>query len=309
MASAGSSSRNQPATNSVVPAVLSSWLRARYPTMTVRQEWLEGCVEYLLESALPARPTDRTLIRQTNQQLLHADLADSTENGVLPADVLTRHKHRLGERNRGILLQIVGIMAQTQLDVLAALKEARLAPPRLPHSNSNQAASGAAAEHDRRQREDRQQAAEDQAQQQEGEEDHMSAFHSSETQLASLSNPTIYPRSLIRLHLSDGHAELLLPAFEHSRIEALSMNGRREDEEGGEEVREQGPQRTLLGCKVLLKGSEVRRGQVLLRPGEVEILGGSIPELEARAEYILTNSLRVRLGKSPEPEEEPPGQG
>ncbi|KAE8229576.1 hypothetical protein CF326_g5450 [Tilletia indica] len=309
----GSGSRNQPpgaAANRIVPPVLTSWLRARYPTLQVCQEWLEDCVEYLLESSLPSRPTDRTLIRQTNLQILHADLADSAQRGVLPPDILTRHKYKLGEKNRGMLLQIVGIMdvgvsAQTQLDVLSARKEARAVPPLPPTAGPTTTSAAAAAEHARRQREDE----EEEQQQQGAGDDHMSAFHSSETQLASLKNPTQYPRSLIRLHLSDGHTDVLLPAFEHSRIEALSMNGNEDGGGGGGgEVEVVGPQRTLLGCKILLKGSEVRRGQVLLRPGEVEVLGGSIPELEARAEYILTNSLRVRLGKSPEPEEEPPGE-
>ncbi|KAK0531221.1 hypothetical protein OC834_003032 [Tilletia horrida] len=284
MASSGSAGSNS---NAAIPPVLSGWLRARYPTLQIRQEWLEGCVEYIVgsNSSPGRRLTDRELIKQVNIQLLHSDLADSAEAGTLSPDILTAHKQRIGEKGRGVLLQVVGIMdvgvsAQTQLDVLAARKEARTHPPA---PGAGAAPHAGAAE-----------ATEENQEEGEEEEDHMAAFHSSESALASIANPTVYPRSVLRIHLSDGHnPDVLLPAFEHSRIEALSMNDGPTPGEG----------RTLLGCKVLLKGAEVRRGQVLLRPGEVEVLGGSIPELEDRAEYILTNSLRVRLGKPPEPEE------
>ncbi|KAL9932285.1 hypothetical protein V8E36_008764 [Tilletia maclaganii] len=271
-----------------VPPVLSAWLRGRYPTFPVRQEWLEGCVEYLLESG-QGRLSDRELIRQTNTQLLHADLADSAEAGVLSEDMLTMHRQRLGDKSHGVLLQIVGIMdigvsAQTQMDVLTARQEARAVPPStrstfVAHAPGPSSSAPAYGGDDPE------------------EQDHMSAFHDSESALASQANPTVYPRSLLRLHLSDGHSDVLLPAFEHTRMEALSMN-----DPGEGPVGLAGKGRTLLGCKVLLKGPEVRRGQVLLRPGDVEILGGSIPELEARSEYLLRNSLRLRLGKSPEPE-------
>ncbi|KAK0547928.1 hypothetical protein OC846_003560 [Tilletia horrida] len=264
---------------SATPSVLLSWLRSRYPTFPVRREWLEGCVDYILSDAAASgrpRPSDRELIKQVNLQLLHSDLADSAEAGVLPPDILDIHKKKLGEKSKGVLLQVVGIMdvgvsAQTQLDVLAARQEARS----MPVARSSGSGTSLPTQVDR-------------AQDVDGDfdgEDHMAAFQAAEASLAA--NPTVYPRSLLRLHLSDGHNdELLLPAFEHTRIEGLSMGGKEEEDK----------RRTLLGCKVLIKDAEIRRGQLLLRPGQVEVLGGSIPELEHRGEYILESSLRLRQG-------------
>lgn len=107
-----------------------------------------------------------------------------------------------------------------------------------------------------------------------GGEDHMRAF--GEQEEANSRSTTVFQRSMLQLLVSDGHSPPV-PAFERVRIPQLSLGT------------------TSLGCKLLLKGAMVRKGQIVLEPSVVTVKGGSIPELQQDADLTKMNILRARI--------------
>ncbi|KAN0064523.1 hypothetical protein ACQY0O_002151 [Thecaphora frezii] len=265
-----------------IPTAVTRLLSARYPTLRINPIWLSQCVGYLRDLPEPIRPvTDDQLAKQVRQQLLAADLGAATlsTTGSFPSD-LTSHEQTTiaaGTKN-ALLVQVVSIMdigvsAAAQLEVAEARKAARstLGGPSLlyPAISTVNATAPARALN----------GGEDNGEQHEADAaSHMADFAAQEEEAGRPS--TVFPRKMLQLLLSDGHTAEVA-AFEHERVQGLDMN------------------ETMLGCKILLKGAHVRRGQILLTPKCIVLEGGQVEEWQAEAEDRLINLLRQKLGKAP----------
>ncbi|ETW83146.1 hypothetical protein HETIRDRAFT_126445 [Heterobasidion irregulare TC 32-1] len=99
-----------------------------------------------------------------------------------------------------------------------------------------------------------------------------------------------YPRSMLRLQLSDGFTTI--NAIEFRNLPDLIL---------GE---------TPLGYKLMLKNAFVRRGIVFLEPKYVILKGHQAEDLEAHQDRDLVRGLRSRMGLEdlPEPDEQPPDE-
>lgn len=109
--------------------------------------------------------------------------------------------------------------------------------------------------------------------------DHMTEFQAQEE--GKMQSATVFPHRMLKLELSDGSNQGLsrMYAIEVDRVPALDMN------------------KTKLGAKLLIKGSPIRSGYILLSPKEVTFEGGQVHEKAISADTNLINTLRAKLGK------------
>lgn len=95
-----------------------------------------------------------------------------------------------------------------------------------------------------------------------------------------------YPRSMLKLHISDGSTTL--QAMEYRRLPELVL---------GE---------TPLGFKMTVRDVPIRKGIALLDPKCVTMKGYQTADLEALQDRDFARSLRIRLGKPDDPAQEEP---
>lgn len=216
--------------------------------------------------------SDSKLNSETLNQILMANLEDVASHSVLPEGIEDLASGTIGSptnlHKTSVLVQIVslsdiGVSAQNQIDVLEARKAVKNSPGMAALLNTQNANPDNVNDAGATQN----------GTQANGNDDHMRAFGEQEQEIQKSS--TVFSRSMLQLFVTDGHSPPI-PAFEKVRIPELDQAT------------------TLLGCKLLLKGAQVRRGQILLEPKCVVIKGGSIPEWTEVADLTMMNLLRKR---------------
>lgn len=108
-----------------------------------------------------------------------------------------------------------------------------------------------------------------------------------------------YPRGMVRVRLSDGHAEC--DGIEYERVNGLGL----EEVQLGCKVRlastlravrvRRGAHRVCFGSQLLIHSVRVVRGILLLTPACVIVKGHAVQEFEEEAEATLEAALRARL--------------
>ncbi|KAF4571215.1 hypothetical protein EYR36_008544 [Pleurotus pulmonarius] len=228
-----------------VPPAVTNWLRATFPCPQVDPVWLEDCFEWL-QSEAPQPLTTPEVINGIRNQLLCSSLNDSmVERTGLPSNIREMQGTRLP--GRPILVEIV----QIEEIGLSALSLQKTLESRLERAAAGETEEGDPLEED--------------------------GIGEVGGRIPK------YKRSMLKLHLSDGH--IVIPAIEYRPLPELELGV------------------TTLGYKLQLKDALVRGGTVFLEPATVTLLGHSNAELDAMRDEILAQSLRFRLGQ---PDPQPP---
>ncbi|KDQ24756.1 hypothetical protein PLEOSDRAFT_1107687 [Pleurotus ostreatus PC15] len=228
-----------------VPPAVTNWLRTTFPRPQVDPVWLEDCYEWL-QSEAPQPLTTPEVINGIRNQLLFSGLSDSMVRGTgFPPDIGEMQGTRLP--GRPILVEIV----QIEEIGLSALSLQKTLESRLERAAAGETEEGDPLEDD--------------------------GIGEVGGRIPK------YKRSMLKLHLSDGH--VVIPAIEYRPLPELELGV------------------TTLGYKLQLKDALVRGGTVFLEPATVTLLGHSNAELDAMRDEILARSLRFRLGQ---PDLQPP---
>ncbi|KAJ3761019.1 hypothetical protein EV360DRAFT_80597 [Lentinula raphanica] len=233
----------------MLPEQITKWLKQNYPKPQVHPVWLQACYDWIISEQNLNPATDMNLIiQEVETQLLESDLRDSMAHGTgIPnnlANFNTVHSKLTGAP---ILVQIEAI---TDVGVSAySLNKTRLI------------------------REERQDAGEEQ----EGAVDEVDGEVEGEGPIPN------YPRSMLKLELSDGSTTLR--AAEYRPIPQLTLG------------------KTNLGSKLQIHDAEVRRGIVLLEPRNITFKGHMVSDREVSQKADFARGLRRRLGL---PDLEPP---
>ncbi|SCZ96714.1 BZ3500_MvSof-1268-A1-R1_Chr4-1g06647 [Microbotryum saponariae] len=248
-----------------IPPSLRPWFASSYsPHFQFDPEWLDACVEYLVEHFPTCSQQPSTLIKKVEEQLLASDLATSTLSpsplaisttlSVPPPPTSTDPKRPLFPQKK--LVQIISIdeIAYPALGLLETLKDQR----------SRRESDEAMVEQLSR-----------------------PGATNDEDDVPTDQDETIarsWPRGLVKLGLSDGYTAV--EAFEKRLVRGLGLS----------EVK--------LGCKLLLHNVSYTSKFLVLTPETVTIKGSQVPELEQFAEKRLERTLHRRLGLDfpPDPE-------
>lgn len=202
------------------------WLSSVYPTFAIDDTWLDECLSYLTQHRQDL--LGPALLKTVEQQILLSPLETCASLGALPASLDSLD--RLG--GKAVLVQVISLddVGQSAMSIKEAL-HARRDEARLGAVNAARVRVHGLTQTD----------------------EDLSASASTTAAAAAAPDATKYPRSMLKLELSDGFTGL--SAIEYRRIHALAL---------GE---------TDLGCKLLLKNCKVRQGVLLLEPETVVVKG------------------------------------
>ncbi|GAA5985135.1 hypothetical protein JCM10908_002536 [Rhodotorula pacifica] len=285
-----------------IPEALHRWYRSSYPTLSFNPEWLQACVDYLVENEPSAKGSVPGLIKAVEVQLLSSDL----DSSVIPPSTLPAYENEThvdpsvkrqvlfratggggdepssskgmkpstatARKKAGVLVQVMEVddvahSALSLVDTLSEKKEAR-----------KLAAKGARAGggegrimdlHD---------------DEQHPEEEDLDA-EAKRKALATGAEPT-FPRGSGRFVLGDGGPKRWV-AFELQKIAGLGL----------EEIK--------LGTKLLIHDVPCINGILMLTPQNTIVKGYQVEELEVVKEWHFENAFRARLGLKalPDPRE------
>ncbi|KAH7106281.1 hypothetical protein BKA62DRAFT_686550 [Auriculariales sp. MPI-PUGE-AT-0066] len=226
------------------PLALETWLRNEFPSPHISIEWLDACYEWIT-TELNLNPGDNDeLKRQIRAQLLQSDLADS----AVPNTGFPFLAADAPQTHipGPVLCQVTAL---TEIGHSAfSLKNVR--QTRIDKADMTGLALAQGDE----------EAAEDEG------------------------PVPKYPRSMLRLHLSDGN--ISIPAFEYRRIPGLMR-------------------------QMLVHNALVRGGYVFLEPASVTLLAYGVDELDQNRDVDFLRGLRQRLGHEDDDvlgAPQPPGQ-
>ncbi|POY76259.1 hypothetical protein BMF94_0454 [Rhodotorula taiwanensis] len=274
--------------SSQIPEALHRWFRSAYPTLSFRPDWLQACVDYLLENEPSAKGSVPGLIKAVEVQLLSSDLATS----VIPPSTLptfdskpdTRAKKQIlfapvpstsaagqaVKKKTGVLVQVVETddVAHAALQLTDVLTEKREARKVAAKGGAANGGGGRIMDLDDQNEGDA--AAED-----------LDAEAKRKALPAGV-EPS-YPRGSGKFVISDG-GDVRWTAFELQRISGLGL----------EEMQ--------LGTKLLLHDVPCINGILMLTPQNTTVKGYQVEELHLVKEWYLENTFRHRLGLDPLPD-------
>ncbi|KAJ6508014.1 hypothetical protein C8R47DRAFT_1100303 [Mycena vitilis] len=228
------------------PPQIPAWLDQHYPSPRVDPEWLDACYAWVTtEHHLDPATQMPAILNHIEAQLLQSDLCDSMNHGTgIPLALLTAIS---GTLHGPVLVEITAL---TEVGSSAlALDQVRVA-------REERFAAGAGL----------------------GDEE-----NEADLEVDGEGPVPNYPRSMLRLELSDGASTL--SAIEYRRLPELTLGV------------------TPLGYKMILKDVLVRRGMAFLEPACVTLKGHQTEDREELQAADFARGLRHRLGR-PEPEPE-----
>lgn len=237
----------------MAPVTVVNWLRSAYPTLRIKDDWLEACCDYLA-THFPGLSAAQ-LIKKVEAQILLASLESCCESGPLPAQDLSETRSMMiasGVRG-SILVQVESIF------------------------DAGESALSIKNIHEQRKEEAR-------IKQRGGNADRARIIDNLDDGEAE-KGPPKYPRSMLTLQLSDGFT--VMKAIEYKRIPGLSLD----ETKLGSKVRfcllnavvSASPNLTgvitysrSIYLQILLKDVKALRGILLLEPRNVTLKGMSV---------------------------------
>lgn len=231
-------------------ATIHRWLSSVYPTLQLDQEWLSECINYL--TAHRQDLMGAALLKTIEQQILLSPLEACTSAGSIPDEVQEMEDGTLSP-GKGVLVQIIS---------LDEVGHAAVGLREVLHSQKEEARLGQEAANRVRVH----------GLTQEGVDGDEAA-----------GQVTRYPRTMLKLQLSDGHT--VLNAIEYKHLPALNLAD------------------TALGAKILLKNARVRRGTVLLEPNTAIVKGRSFvvgPKGNTNSKSCTNRWFYTRAQRQPE---------
>ena len=258
------------ASHTSIPPAVTRLLSARYPTLDIAPSWLINCVERIRQRDANLRTGSADqLARAVRQELLDSDLAKVVPASYrrIDADLVSSLAGKAGDAGRGAIL----VQIESMIDIgYSAASQLEIAEARREARRANVDPNEASA------------SVNSAPSTSNAEPDHTADFQAQEDD--KMSATTVYPRRMLKLELSDGSQGANVTAIELQRIGALDMNT------------------TGIGAKLLLKGTLIKDGYLLLAPQTVSVEGGRVREKDKVAESKLIDRLRLQLGKAPQSE-------
>ncbi|KAG0657382.1 hypothetical protein C6P46_006566 [Rhodotorula mucilaginosa] len=283
-----------------IPDAVYRWYHSSYPTLSFNPDWLQACVDYLLEYDPVAKASVPGLIKAIEVQLLSSDLSTSvlppsTNTSFLQAnhpdpdphaheqkrrvlfrapdsDLPTQNKNN--SKKAGVLVQIVQVddVAHSALSLSETLQEKKEA--------RKLAAKGrAGGDGDGGRIMDLNDDAEDDEGDLDAEAKRRALLHGGK---GGGGGPS-FPRGSGRFVLTDG-GPAQWTAFELQRIAGMGL----------EELR--------LGTKLLIRDVPCINGILMLMPQNTIVKGFQVEELDSVREWYFENAFRSRLGLEPLPD-------